>query len=107
MKSHVRPAFRHLLPSVANGEKLTLIIFRFQRDEKGSGVVISSVVKQALARLANTERQRTLALAGSFTIESISALKESGVEAISLHEWGWTDDSYKWIKSQRHRRTIG
>jgi hypothetical protein len=100
LASHVRPAFRGLIPAPrSKTEIFALILFRFQHDEKGSGVIISSAAEQALARLGNVQGQRTLALGGDFTLEAKALLRQNGVEPVGLRDFGWTDESYLNIKN--------
>ena len=100
LASYVRPAFHGLLPAPqSNTEIFTLILFRFQHDDKGYDVILSSVAKQALARLGNVQGQRTLAFGGDFTLEAKVLLRQNGVEPIGLRDYCWTDDSYLRIKT--------
>ena len=100
LASHVRPAFHGLLPAPrSKTEIVTLILFRFQHDEKGFGVIPSSAAEQALARLGNVRGQRALALGDDFTLEAKVLLQQNGVEPVGLRDFGWTDDSYLRIKT--------
>jgi len=51
LAKHVRREFVDRLPPRSKDEQFTLILFRFQRDEKGTGVILSSIAGHALARL--------------------------------------------------------
>ena len=57
--ARVQPAFRDLLPpALSQQERVTLILFRFQREKSGSGVVMGNVVEQALDRLGERNDER-------------------------------------------------
>jgi hypothetical protein len=102
LASHVRADLRDFLPPVGSKEeRFTLIQFRFQRDEKGSGVVTSNSVRQALRRLGEVNADRILALAGDFTLEARSLLKVHGIEVVATTCFGWTDEGYQAIKRPR------
>ncbi len=100
LTSRVRPAFRDRIPVIRPDDMAcTLIVFRFQRDEKASGVVTSNAVKQALNRLGDVPNQRILAFAGDFTQEARALLKENRIEAVTLTYFGWTDERYAAIRN--------
>jgi hypothetical protein len=100
LPTHVRREFVARLPPRLESERFTLILFRFQRDRKQSGVILSSVVKQAIARLGSFEGERALAFGGDFTQEARAVLEANGIVPISLGDFHWTDESYKQIKGQ-------
>jgi hypothetical protein len=100
LAKHVRREFVDRLPPRSKDDRFSLVLFRFQRDEKGSGVILSSVAEQALAKLGDPHGERTLALGGEFTQEARALLEAQGVEPIALGDWHWTDKSYKRIKNR-------
>ena len=91
--SHVPAKLRQYLPTAYDDRLCTLVIFRFQRDEKQSGVISSSTVRKALSRFEPTAGERLLALAGEFTLESQELLRGSSFEVVMAGDFGWTDES--------------
>ncbi len=61
-------------------------------------VVISGHLQQALERCAGEPAVRLVALAGTFTRESLELLRERGALIIELSEFPWTDESYQQIR---------
>ena len=90
--SHVPAVLRPYLPTEYDNRLCTLVIFRFQRDEKGSGVISSSTVRKALSRFEPTVGERLLALAGEFTLESQKLLREKSFDLVMVGDFGWTDE---------------
>jgi sulfur carrier protein ThiS len=86
-------------PALLSGLPLTVLIFKSQRDEKRSGVVMSRTVKQALKRLELADQQKIVAVGADFTLESRVLLEERSVEVVSRVFFGWTDESYLSIKN--------
>ena len=99
--SRIRRAFRDRIRLGLEHPPCTLIVFRFQRDERESGVVTLNTVKQALDRLGVAREQQVLALAGDFTEEARGLLKANKIEAVTLTYFGWTEETYKAIKSPK------
>lgn len=100
LAKNVRREFVDRLPPRSKGEQFTLMLFRFQRDEKCSGVILSSVAEHAISRLGDRHGERVLALGGDFTQEARSLLEANGIEPIALGDFHWTDESYKRIKNR-------
>ena len=98
LSDYVQCEFVERLPPRRKGERFALILFRSQRDPKRSGVILSSVAEQAIARLGQLRAETALACGGDFTEEARTVLEANGVTPISLGNFHWTDETYKQIK---------
>ena len=95
---HVHPALRAFIPPIRERTTpCTLLLFRFQKDEKGSGMVLSEAVLQALSRLGDGQGERVLAFAGNFSTEAKNHLREGGVEIVVASDFEWVEESIKTI----------
>ncbi len=79
------------------GELRTYDAVLLQFSAAQSDVVLSSVVRRALDSIGTMAEPSRLAIGGCFTAEARHLLTEAGFVAYSLHEFHWTDKSYKKI----------
>jgi hypothetical protein len=98
VSAHIHRALRPVVPPISSEGKLcTLLLFRFQRDEKSSGVVRSATVERALSQLGDGKEELVLAFGGDFTVEAKSLLVARGARIVAISDHGWTDERHKEI----------
>lgn len=84
-------AYRTMAENIAD-KTATLTVFLF-RSSKGD-VILSRVVKRALAKIPKKGTETRLAIGGCFTAEAEVALKKAGFNVLGLSDLHWTDDAY-------------
>jgi hypothetical protein len=96
---HVPPMLKAYIPPL-DDSVYTLLLFRFQRDEKSDGVVVSSTARRALSRLGEERLGRGLAFGGEFTLEARDLLREHGFRLVAAGDFGWTDERIKAVRER-------
>ncbi|WP_132310393.1 hypothetical protein [Paenibacillus sp. BK033] len=94
IRNLVPPKFFTSIPS-SWPEICTVIKFKCDRND----VILSTTVLGAIHSLDPSDESKKIAFGSCFTIEAVELLRENNIKYIALSDFPWTDERYKFIKS--------
>lgn len=80
--------YKHIISLIPDTGLITAIFFG---DDE---VILSGVIKKAIKHIDFKMETNIYAIGRCFTSEAISLLKDNNIEAITLSDFHWTDESY-------------